>query len=212
MSISKFLIFTSICFLLTVSLTHAQRKDTSDYFAIGLFFGNHNSSLPSHNLEIINSAGLELEYYKFTDLSFFVQGLYTFSGNGHNRGPHPNDFPESGFPGKNFDVGQLLGVNIGGKYFLRSKSVNPFFELGLNQNFRLGGGGNHRKPDYIYDDSFNQIVRNTNSYNVSLSAGAGLSFKVDSKFKLELKYNLFQNLSGKGGTGYALLAGGKYNL
>ncbi len=214
MIISKGLILAAVIFLFCSSLLNAQSKDTSDYFAIGPVFGNYDSPAPSHNSGIINSAGLEIEYYKFSDLSFFAQGLYKFSDNGGHRSPHPgnSDYPGMpGFPPPNYGSEQILGINFGGKYFLRTKDINPFFELGLNQEFRLGSNYHYRSDD-IYDNAFIPNARVSNSYNLSIGIGAGLSFKLDSKFKLEMKYDLYQNLSGRGGTGYALLLGGKYNL
>ncbi len=110
----------------------AQRKDTSDYFAIGVFAGSYIGQFPLYvTNNIVNTGGIELEYYKYTDLSFYVQGIYQFTGNDVR---------------KMFNVpsGSVLfvtqppethrfNISFGGKYFLRNKNVNPFFELGINQ-------------------------------------------------------------------------------
>lgn len=215
-TLSKIIPSAVLIIFITNSFIYSQKKDTSDYFAIGAFFGKYglNSSFHGSN-EIINSAGVEFEYYKFSDLSFFVQGLYKFTDNDGRmkHGYDPNDprlpLLQDFAPRKGNE--QALGIFFGGRYFLRSEKVNPFLELGFNQLFSFGGGDHHPPQPPMTGDIFPGEVKQGSSYNFSLGVGAGLSFKLSHQIKLEMKYDLYKSFQ-RGGLGYSLLAGTKFNL
>lgn len=210
-TLSKLALIFAAAFLLSGSFLFAQSKDTSDYFAVGVLFGNFDTQSRSDGSEIVNSFGTELEYYKFRDLSFFAQGLYVFKGSSEHIRPEPLAFENPGF--HPMESAHSFGITFGGKYFLRTQNFNPFLELGLNQQFSFGGGKRRPPPVYPTDNMFAPDNHSDNSYNLSLGIGAGLSIKVDPKFKVEMKYDLYRSLlSEHGGSGYSILIGGKFNL
>lgn len=96
---------------------------------------------------------------------------------------------------------------------MRDKKVNPFFEGGINHEINYLG--KYRSRDRR--DSFrNVIVDQGRKYTHKLSAnlGVGLSIKLNHKFKIEMKYDLYRSLTRIHDpfTAFSFLAGVKYNL
>ncbi|MEO8447555.1 MAG: hypothetical protein ABI528_08675 [bacterium] len=208
---SLMLIFFSLI-IIDSSDSLAQRKDTSDYFAVGVFGGNYTGQYPLYGINnLVNTVGVELEYYKFSDLSFYFQGIYNFTGNNLRL---LFDIPESAtnFKVKEQPETHRFIISFGGKYFLRNKDVNPFFELGINQEVNYIGQYGYV---YNYDGGGYAAFGKAGFYSkLSVNLGAGLSVKLNHKFKVELKYDLYKSILRAKDmfTGYSVLGGLKYNL
>lgn len=189
----------------------AQRKDVSDYFSIGLFGGTYVGQFPLYGEnDFVNSVAIEAEYFKFSDLSFYMQGLYEFTGSDLRKLYHIS----YGFP---LSITQKpetyrLNVSFGGRYYLRTKDVNPFFQFGINQEVNYIGKYSYQidRIDYIAY-YFNEGYY---FYNLSANLGVGLNIRVSEKFSLELKYDLYKSIlkDQNDYTGYSVLGGIKYHL
>lgn len=196
---------------IVISNLVAQNKEINDYFAIGVFGGTYVGQFPLNGKNnILNSVAIEGEYFKFSDLSFYVQGLYQFTiSDVRKLFKIPREFPVTVIQKPET---YRLNISFGGKYYLRSKSVNPFFQFGINQEVNYIG-----KFDYQTD--LFQYIRYSYSegyyfYRLSLNLGVGISLKLTNKVKLELKYDLYKSIikSGIDYNGYSVLGGIKYDL
>jgi len=202
---------TGLNFLTSLNL-FAQRKDTSDYFAVGIFGGTYiGQSPPQESNRYLNSAALEFEYFKFRELSFYLQGLYEFTES--DRRP-PFIIP-LGYPVRHVHEPDSYRINIsfGGRYYLRNKDINPFFQLGLNHETNYIG----RYNSYEFSDGEDHSFQNGYYfYRLSVNLGVGLSIKLSNLFKLEFKYDLYRSIVNSGHrdgfTGFSFLGGLKYNL
>jgi opacity protein-like surface antigen len=206
-----------ILFFLTVLISLlgtnllAQKNNSSDYFAIGIYSGSYIGQRPLYEKNsFINLAAIEVEYFKFTDLSFYLQGFYQFTGNDVRR--------LNGLPAR-YSLSEVknpttyrVNISFGGRYYLRDKTVNPFFQAGLSHETNYIGRYSYRitySGSSIYEFAAGRYI-----YNLSVDLGAGVSVRVSDRVKLELKYDLYKSITKSSNefTGFSVLGGVKFVL
>lgn len=202
------------CFLSTnINDMYAQKKEKSDYFAIGIYGGAFNGQFQkSGSNEILNSASVEVEYFKLDNLSFYMQGLYKFKDAGkgnHSHSPMQNISSENKMKGPSVSI---LNISFGGRYYLRNKDVNPFVQLGINQLSYFNDGQNNRNDTLDYIENYRR--KGSSNLNIAINPGIGLSFRLSDQFNAVIKYDLLIGLtnSGKNLSGYSVLGGLKYSF
>lgn len=190
----------------------AQRKDTSDYFAVSLYGGSYISQAPLYERnKYLNSIAAEFEYFKFKDLSFYVQGLYEFTGSDIRElfnVPYWRELTEIHNPDT-----YRLNTSFGGRYYLRNKNVNPFFQLGINHETNFIGDYSYTEVNTIFGD-YIWYGKGYYFYRLSVNLGVGLNIKISHNFDFVLKYDLYKSIikTEDEFTGFSLLGGVKYNL
>lgn len=193
---------------------YAQKKDTSDYFAIGIYGGAFNGQFKkSGSNEILNSASVEVEYFKLENLSFYMQGLYKFKESG--QGNHSHYPPMQNISSENEMKGpsvSILNISFGGRYYLRNKDVNPFVQLGINQLSYFNDGQNNRNDTLDYIGNYRR--KGSSNLNIAINPGIGLSFRLSDQFNAVIKYDLLIGLTDSGNnlSGYSVLGGLKYSF
>jgi len=161
-----------------------------DYFTVSLLTGSYigNGQLVEAN-KYLNSISTELEYFKFSDLSLYVKGLYRFSKN-----------PYSSFAPDEEESHYKIVVGFGGRYYLNKRSqVRPYLQLGLNQ-----------QTEYINSSFWGGRYK----YKYFMNIGVGFTVKLSNKFNFDMKYDINKSVE-KGTTsfnGFNILTGIKYNL
>jgi hypothetical protein len=161
-----------------------------DYFTVSLLTGSYigNGQLVEAN-KYLNSISTELEYFKFSDLSLYVKGLYRFSKN-----------PYSSFASDEEESHYKIVVGFGGRYYLNKRSqVRPYLQLGLNQ-----------QTEYINSSFWGGRY----NYKYFMNIGVGFTVKLSNKFNFDMKYDINKSVE-KGTTsfnGFNILTGIKYNL
>lgn len=165
---------------------HKHDRYKKDYFTVGLFTGSCigvGNLVESNNY--LNSISAEIEYYKFTDLSIYVKGLYRFSK--YNSSSDDAKF-------------YRLIVGFGGRYYASKKGiVKPYLQAGVNQ-----------QTDYI-----NSSWRGYYNYKYYMNLGIGFTVKISNRFNFDMKYDINKTLDKDvyySFNGFSVLAGLKYNL
>jgi hypothetical protein len=203
-------------FLLYSSVSFSQYENTDDYFSIGLYGGNYFARLPIYpSNKYLSSISAELEFHKSDVLSIFGRGIYVFTG---------NDPRIMYLESKDWTITTIGDPNpqravflIGGKYYLRTKNINPYIQLGLSEEIT-----DIKEFEYIKEYYLNghlmeghiQWVGKESRFTLSVFAGVGLSFKLSKKFTFDFDYNLYQDIEKVDGQflGHSVFGGIKYNL
>lgn len=206
-----FLLFLLISQSLLLSKIYAQENNESDYLAIGIFGGAYLGNHPLYQTNsYLNSIAIEAEYFKFSDLSFYVQGLYEFT---------PTDVKtlfeiSNAYPVSVIEKPETYRLNIsfGGRYYLRKKNVNPFFQFGINHEVNHIGRYNYSIELLKYTEYYQS--EGYYIYKLSANIGVGLSVKMSKEFNIELKYDIYKSIIREEieFTAYSVLAGLKYNM
>lgn len=165
-----------------------------DYFTVGLYTGSYigyGSAIEVN--DYLNSVSVELEYFKFTDLSVYVKGLYRFSN--YKTSYYINDtyYVEE-------KPAYKLVTGFGGRYYVKKYGlVKPYLQSGLNQ-----------ETEYI-----KSFFGGYYSYRYFINFGIGVSIKLSPKFSVDIKYDLNKSIDKEtyySFSGFSVLAGIKYNL
>ncbi len=174
---------------------HNDVKYKKDYFTVGLYTGSYigKGSLTEVNF-YFNSISTEIEYYKFTDLSIYIKGLYRLSNYRVYHSFSPDDYTDDY---KNYK----LIVGFGGRYYANKRGmVKPYLQAGINQDTEYIKG-----PGYSGSYSFRYFM----------NIGIGFTVKISSRFNFDMKYDLNKTLDKDvyySFNGFSVLAGLKYNL
>lgn len=209
----KIVLFILVLNILIFSEMFAQKKDTSDYFLVGLYTGSYFGNFPLYpENDIINSIAIECEYFKFCNLSFYFQGLYQFTDSDINKLFKPKYGAPYTYTTIQKPETYRLNFSFGGRYYLRKMIVNPFFQFGVNHEI------NYISEYYYQIDLFEYIIHSYGIdnyfYRLSTNLGVGLNFKLNQKFSMEVKYDIYKTIfqSNDDFVGYSLLGGIKYTL
>jgi hypothetical protein len=162
-----------ISVLLLISATvSAQFRDTSDYFTAGVYAGNFqgNGELLAAN-NYFNSVALEIEYFKFSDLSFSLNVLYQFSNY-----QFTNIYEDT----KSYKLVPSLNL----KYYLRNKTISPYIQAGILYEFDTYTI--KTKPEYLMGHF---IIDDTYARNILyICFGAGLNIKLSNRLSLDCRF------------------------
>lgn len=195
-----------ILFLLLFSKGYSQNKDTSDYFTAGIIGGSYIGQ--GHLYEVnnlFNSLGVELEYFKTENLSFFAKGLFEFTGNDvRNLYDIPDEIILTNVI--NPDTYRII-VNFGARYYLRKKNVNPYLQFSLSQESNYIGslsyvqnGWNEWKKKPGYD------------YNYYAVIGLGFNIKLCKRILFDFQYDIYRDLEGNKFKAFSAISGFKFIL
>lgn len=167
---------------------HKHDEYKRDFFTVGLYTGSY---LGTGNLievnKYLNSISVELEYFKFSDLSIYLRGLNRFSKYTAIVNDETTNYK--------------LVVGFGGRYYARKNGiVKPYLQAGLNQ-----------ETEHIEYSSNSGGY----TYRYFINFGVGVSVKLSHKFSFDMKYDLNKSIDKKvyyTFNGFSVLAGLKYNL
>lgn len=203
-------------FLFSSSISFSQYENMDDYFSIGLYGGNYFSRYPVYPAnKYISSFSAELEYHKSDVLSIFGRGIYISTGNDPRimyRESKIWSITSLGDPNP-----QRAVFLLGAKYYLRTKNINPYIQLGLSEEITSIKEFEYSKELYqngYFIEGQTVWVPNVSRFCFSFFAGAGLSFKLNKKFTFDFDYNLYQSIEKTDGQflGHSVFGGIKYNL
>ncbi len=103
-------------------------------------------------------------------------------------------------------------MSFGARYYLRRGNIDPFLQAGLNHEINFIGKYHYTIDKVKYVE--HHFGSGYNIFRLTANLGIGLSIKLNSKFILEAKYDLYRNIikSNDDFIGYSILSGLKYNL
>jgi hypothetical protein len=196
-----------------------EHHKKNDYFTIGLYGGSYMAKYPLYEKNrFLNSVSLELEYFKFKDLSLYLRAVNEFTQTdlyaleGFTTPQNLLSFKE---PSTNRFV-----ISFGGRYYLNSPSkrkISPYLQLGMNHESNYIG-----EYSYIYN-LYRYTISPYYLYRFAANLGVGVNVKIAKKFSFDIKYDIYKTLgrsredsyyvgSTPGFNGFSVLAGIKYNL
>ena len=200
---------------------HKKGEYSRDYFTVGLYTGSYIAKYPLFEKNrFVNSISLEIEYFKFKDLSLYLRGINEFttanlySLEGYTGNQEALSFKE---PSTNRIV-----VSFGGRYYLNSpakRKVSPYLQLGINHEANYVG-----QYSYIYNGSLYTTSTDYYLYRLSANIGVGFNVKLGKRFSLDMKYDIYKSLGRirdqdynyrgetSGFNGFSAFAGIKYRL
>ena len=198
--------------LFASSFAYSQKNDTCDYFSIGVYGGSYFGFEPIYPTnKYFNYISAEMEYRKSKEISFFINGLYLFTGNDLKK--MYSEIDQSQYTVvKNPKTIRTL-ITIGGRYYLRAENINPYLQLGLTEEFTLVG-------DYAYDEvSRNGEIthwtyKGYHNSVLEIMAGAGLNIKLFKRLHFDIQYNMYKIIGGqyKEYLNHSVNGGLKYNI
>ncbi|GEM_PF-4601851 len=195
-----------VLFLLSFTTAYPQSKDTSDYFTAGIIGGSYIGGGQLYEVnDFFNSLGMELEYFKTDNLSFFAKGLFEFTGNDVKK---LYDIPDEIIltDVMNPDTYRII-VNFGARYYLRKKNVNPYIQFSLCQESNYIGSLSYvqygwdlwtKKPGY--------------EYNYYAAIGIGFNVKLSRKMLFDFQYDIYRDLQGNKFKAFSAIGGFKFVL
>ena len=173
---------------------HKHEKYKKDYFTVGLYTGSYigkGSAIEAN--DYLNSISAEIEYFKFSDLSIYVKGLYRFS--------KYRIYSSFNFTDHEDNSAYVLIVGFGGRYYVKKDGkVKPYLQVGINQ-----------ETEYL-KSSFYQ---GSYQFRYFMNIGVGFTLKISHAFNFDMKYDLNKTLDKDvyySFNGFSVLAGLKYNL
>lgn len=199
---------------------HGKNEYRSNFFTVGLYAGTYIGKYPLYERNrFVNSISIEIEYFKFKDLSAYVRAINQFSKTdlhaleGYTGNQAALAFQE---PSTNRFV-----VSFGARYYLAKSrnKVNPYMQLGINHEVNYIG-----QYSYIYNGIPFTSSNEFYLYRYSVNIGVGVNVKLGKRFSLDAKYDIYKSLGRvrdqdynyrghtSGFNGFSLLAGIKYNL
>jgi len=192
---------------------HKRHRDKTprknDYFTAGLYTGTYDSrSFLTVDNHFFNLVGVELEYYKFSDLSLVVKGLYQFTSyNVSSYSTLISKEPSS----------YIINFNINGRYYLGRKKVNPYLQLGISQETSFRDEYKSTFFDEYSGVTYTNTYSKSYEYRTLLNFGVGFKVNLGKKFAFDMKYDIYKTLArnaryGDGFNGFSVLAGIKYEL
>ncbi|MDD5363131.1 MAG: hypothetical protein PHN88_13440 [Ignavibacteria bacterium] len=199
----KKLIIVSL--LVLYSTGYAQFKDTSDYFTVGIYGGSYIGEKPLYEPNhYLNSLGLELEYVKSDNLSFFARGLYQFTGNDikYMFDRYNSDYITDV---KN-PATYRLSISLGARYYLRKQNVNPYFQFSLNHETSFIDNYSYKIGNLLFTNN------GWYSYHYSAALGAGLNIKLSKRLLFDFQYDLYRDLEGNKFIAFSAIGGFKIIL
>lgn len=177
-----------------------DRENKKNYFTIGLYGGYYKGNVPLlPKNSRVNAIGLEVEYFKFTDLSVIVREIYQFTraelydleGLNENAGRRLNKPKTS-----------RMNISIMGRYYLGGSKYRPYLQAGLNHELNYIGD---YSIDYL-DESGNVYYTYENkAYSInrySLNFGAGINISFSNTLALDMNYDIYKALGNNNGVEY----------
>ncbi|MBS1491967.1 MAG: hypothetical protein JST55_00570 [Bacteroidetes bacterium] len=200
--------------------THRHKRYDKNYFTIGFYTGTYIGKKPVYEKNyFINSVATEIEYFKFSDLSIYIKGLYEFTQTSFYdlMGYYPSSNQTFNEPYTNRIV-----FSFGGRYYAGSKhsKVNPYLQAGLNQEGSF-------VDNYSATTTYSGGIVYTSNYHkyytirFGLNIGVGFNIKLGKRLNFDMKYDLQKSLSKddrdwsdhpEGFNAFSVLAGVKYDL
>lgn len=204
-----------ILFILISAISIAQQKDSNDYFTIGIYTGNKQISIFNEYTDFVpsndglNNIGIELEYFKFTDISFFSFWQYQFYKQySYYSSPNMTNIKEAQNYGYSFDVGA--------RYYLRKKIFNPYLQLAINSTTKHRG-----EYSYTYYSSYDSTYYTVNekAYNeiwFTANLSAGLNIILYKNLLFDFRFNFYKKIDTDRNTNdkfwYTVIGGLKYSF
>lgn len=205
---------------------HKKEKFKKDYFTIGLYTGNYDGEVPLTSANnFANNVTVEFEYFKFKDFSVLARYSYCFT---KLRLYDLKGYDETATRKFNEPHTSRINVSLMGRYYLASKKVRPYIQLGINHEHTNIGDysithSNPFNPSDILVDSYHAF--GFSRYTMNL--GAGITIKLWDRILLDMKYDIYKALSKNYGNedfystnstpksgfnGFSSLIGIKYNF
>lgn len=187
------LFFTS-CNLFAQDWNEDEEKENKDYFTVGIYTGDYYGQVPLLSANnVANNISIEFEYFKFRNFSVLARYTYCFTKLRlyDLKGFHEGQFTKFNEPNTN-----RLNISLMARYYLASKKLRPYIELGLNhEHTNIGNYSiNHYNPSNPNDvmiDTWNAFGFN----RYTLNFGAGISVKLWDNILLDMKYDIYKALS-----------------
>ncbi len=198
----KKILFSIVIILMHLNLfaQGEERQNKKDYFNIGLYSGYYKGNAPLlSKLKYTNTLTFEIEYFKFTDVSFVFREIYVFS---KAKLYDLEGIKEQPWIKLNEPRTNRINISIMARYYLGGNKFRPYLQTGLNHEYNYIG-------DYtidFYDPDGNVYETYSNhSYDInrySLNFGAGLNIELTKKFSLDMNYDIYKALGNNNGVEY----------
>ncbi len=198
----KKILFSIVIILMHLNLfaQSEERQNKKDYFNIGLYSGYYKGNAPLlSKWKYTSTLTFEIEYFKFSDLSFVFRDIYVFS---KAKLYDLEGIKEQPWIKLNEPRTNRINISIMARYYLGGNKFRPYLQTGLNHEYNYIG-------DYtidFYDPDGNVYETYSNhSYDInrySLNFGAGLNIELTKKFSLDMNYDIYKALGNNNGVEY----------